>query len=388
MTDDSKDQILFHPLKDYSFPAEPADEKVLTIYSRIKDAFTKEKMSSLIDESNLESLKKRKLNKAAPSPAYGSLIKELDNTLRPWIEQDSPANWTQIIVLPPCESDNLVHLWADGQDCHIIKPPSRNVFTDGSEADISLPKDKLLVLPRLEDWFLRHEKGLGPLRQILEKITEMETPCVIGCNSWAWAYFSKVLKLDMMFAAPLTPKAFDEDRLAKWLQEIAHEGDHNFVFRLLKTGENVFEKNDNETLKKDYIKRLAAKSLGIPWVAWHLWRDGLKSDTDSDPEDFPESLDIPADEKTVWVEPFTPYKLPTHYHDHSLFLLQAIVMHNTLSLSEIALIMPEKNWHNSLAALVNAEIIIREDDQVRCNPSAYPAMRTALLSNGLPVGDI
>ncbi len=36
------------------------------------------------------------------------------------------------------------------------------------------------------------------------------------------------------------------------------------------------ELNSSGELKSDYLKKLAAHSLGIPWVAWHLWRRSLR----------------------------------------------------------------------------------------------------------------
>ena len=118
----------------------------------------------------------------------------------------------------------------------------------------------------------------------------------MGCDSWAWAYLSKALKVDTVFPMPFILEAFDQDRLKIWFQQLASaSAEDSFVFRQLDSGRYVLPPVTGDEVSGDrepgnfaedasFLKHVAAYSRGIPGVAWAVWRHRFAF-VDTTPED-------------------------------------------------------------------------------------------------------
>ena len=212
-----------------------------------------------------------------------SLLRELDHTLADWCTDPGPPSWVKLVVLPPGDRTPLLQAWAERWSYAVLEPPSAAQILAGQtvDADALQQRSGVLVIPDLACWFLRHRSGLQTVRALLMRLSQLQRHCVVGCNSWAWAFLSRTVGANLMLPPALTFRAFDAQRLQRWFSGLAEpEGDDvddAVTFRLADSGADVLAKGKDGELENAYLKRLAARSFGIPWVAWHLWRVSLRS---------------------------------------------------------------------------------------------------------------
>ncbi len=323
----------------------------------------------------------KQLDKLAAPPACGPLLDELTSTFADWLATTEPAHWVQLVVLPPCDQSDVLRSWAVANKHPIVEPPERTSLLCRKPCEVELDgSQSLLVFPRLEHWFLRHHLGLNQLQQLLNQLVEIEQHCIVGCNSWAWSYLSKALQTQLVLPSPLTFEAFDKDRLRNWLTDLSTSDDHSSTFRFAKSGTEVHGEQANPKVTDDYFAKLAARSLGIPWVAWHQWRRSLRISSEADhkvEERFPH-------ERTVWVADLADVRIPSDNMQAGLLMLQSLLIHDRLTAAELAATVPDIQCSNVLSALLNAEIVYRDGHELRCDPAAYPAVRANLLAAGFP----
>ena len=383
--DDAESDVpVFKPLGEYEWPSAPAQETARRFLLRLRKTFAREEEEEpAMNKERLKRATLRKLDDVVAPPASGPLVRELDKTLKGWIAEPSPPSWLRLIVLPPCDENAVVETWGRENGHHILPPPGRAALTNGLGQVPSLEGRGVLVIPELEQWFMRHRNGLGLVRALLAKVERLERHCVIGCNSWAWAFLSKTANADAILPAGLTFQAFDADRLRKWFKELEEEdATEDVAFRLSGTGEDVLETDDKGELKSDFFEKLASRSYGIPWVAWYLWRTGLRS------EQAPETSDDDAEEAaqgdglTLWIVPFEEFTLPPGREQVSLLILQALLLHGPLTKDELFQVLPASSDLSILPALARAHFIARDGGRLKCRPAAYPAIRSELSGAG------
>ena len=105
---------------------------------------------------------------------------------------------------------------------------------------------------------------------------------MIGCNSWAWAFLVKAAGVDVLLPPARTFAAFDAERLPIMVRRSSASTteQRQVTFRLVRSGEDVLERGCRGQLANSYLRQLAARSVGVPWVAWHLWRTALRAPSD------------------------------------------------------------------------------------------------------------
>ena len=377
----------FQPIQHFKRPSMPTDESLRRLGWRIwrrmrgtkhKDPFIAEQALSLADE--------HQLNQLAAPPACGPILAEMTATFADWLATPEPARWVQVVVLPPCDQSDVLRCWAADNGHRIVEPPSRGELLDGDvkQAEFDeLTADKtpgLIVIPRLERWFLRHHCGLNKLQRLLDQLATLERHCIVGCNSWAWSYLTKAVQTPLVLPTPLTFQAFDGERLTKWLSELSMPDEPAHVFRFTSSGDRVFGEDAKKKISDDYFATLAAHSLGIPWVAWHQWRRVLKIGPEADSrikQKFPQ-------EETVWVAEAAEIPVPSDNVDAGLLMLQSLLIHDRLTPPELNQTIPGIQRSNVLSSLLEAKVIYRDGDSLRCAPAAYPAIRNSLSAAGFP----
>lgn len=247
----------------------------------------------------------------------------------------------------------------------------------------------LLVIPRLEHWFLRQRDGLRAVRALLAQLAAQERRCLIACNSWSWRFLVKAVGADVLLPRPETLAAFDADQLRNWFgQHTADDAGRPVTFRLASTGEDVLAVDRHGALVSSHLQQLAARSFGIPWVAGALWRASLRLRTASD--DLPErALRATAhDVRTVWVTDVDDPRMPRHHEDQALLVLQALLVHESLTAAELDAVLPSTGEADVLPALLAAGFISRDARLYRVCPAAYPRVRRSLQAAGFPVGEM
>ena len=404
----------FRPLGEYVSPSTPADDAVRSVWARLKLVFAEPpEAAPLISEDRLQRATDGGFAPSAARPSCGPLQRELDATFSDWAAA-APSPFLprlQLIVLPPGdgngEDGGVLCQWAERRGFDVLPPPERTGrggFAKGADRPPEIAgKGTPLVIPRLERWFLRRHDGLAPVRALLRSIDRTGRRCVIGCNSWAWAFLRTAVEAHLLLPNGRTFRAFDADRLAAWFREMArrlHSGPGGepdpALFRLSATG-GVVLGSDEQSEAKNYYRVLAARSLGIPWVAWDLWRRSLRSEKqaehdaangDADDQAAAEASQAPdePERRTLWVAALEEFTLPSRREPDALLILQALLIHGPLTEAELRSVLPAVRGAGIglLSALAGAGFVTRLGERLICAPAAYPSVRAGLAAAGFP----
>ena len=354
--------------------------------SRLFAVFSSSKEGAFIGDDQLQQATIDTLDNVVAPPACGPVIGELEADLERWLANpDAPH--IRVVVVPPCEQNGIVDIWSQGHDCEILTPPPSSVLLSEVETPLpSLEGDTLLVIPRLEHWFLRNRTGLVLLRRLLAALHLSDRRCLISCNSWAWSFLCKAAEIDMILPEPVTFAPFDAARLKDWFGDLAiADGTSAIQFKYSQTGEDVFaaETPEGDGDSDDYFRRLAAHSLGIPWIAWHMWRRSLWSERDVMAGETPgKDVDRPSME-TLWVGALDELILPGKHPQTALMILHSLLIHGGMTVDDIRHTVPIVGESNLVPSLLKSGFLERRGDTLRCRAAAYPAIRLSLASTGM-----
>lgn len=399
MTMPNEAPITFQALADYQVPARPTIDAFQAFWARTRELFRHQPASPLITDDRLQQSTSDILEEIASPPACGPLVDELEATLVEWLADAEPLIRNRLIIMPPGDRNGVVRAWADSHDHAILEAPTREDILNNPEHDIgALDNDGVLVIPALEEWFMRHRNGLVIVRRLLARLDGLDRHVVVGCNSWAWQFLVRAVRADVVLRQPFTFQAFDAQRLRSWFAGIAVSKRLGPVeFLDSRTGEDILTLGDDDAVH-DLLITLAARSRGIPWIAWQLWRLGLRDRAvadDENQEDGNNKLSEPAahnaitDEKlTLWVIALEEFSLPGADRTETLLILQALLIHGALTPHQLSQVLPVVGDSNMLSALLAAGIVEREGKHVFCAPAAYTAIRNGLSTAGFPTAPL
>lgn len=380
----------FVPLGSYKWPVLPTQETVRRLIDRfthkVGSRFRKEEEPA-VAKDKLHRITRSVLDNVVAPPSCGPLVRELEQTVAARISSPDPFTRSMLVVLPPCDRSCVIGRWAEENGHQVLDPPARSdLFGTASDHLPDLNGEGVLVVPRLERWFLRHHDGLGRVRQLLVELDRIDRPCLIGCNSWAWRYLVAAIDADLILPTGMTFQAFDAERLHYWFSEMGGEdGMQSLRFRLSEGGKDVMAVDEHGKLDNDYFQTLAATSLGIPWVAWHLWRRSLRAENGDLQTSSDDAIDQQLDEQTLWIAALDEFRLPGSSRQSALLVLQSLLIHGELSESELAMTLPTQGIAAVLSALRTAGFIERDGDVYQCHPAAYPSIRSGLSAGGFQV---
>lgn len=471
-------------LRDYSAPSMPTEHAIRRYWRLLRLHFQPDSADPVRAGARLQPATRKLLDSIAAPPACGPLIEELQLTVDAWHAEAPPGSaWMRAVVMAPCDHGDLVGSWAQRHGHQVLRPPPRGTLLE-TTAQIdwqALAGEGLLVVPQLERWFLRERNGLATVRGLIEALSQLERPCIVGCNSWAWAFLEKAAGASLVMPSAVTFQAFRAKQLNAWFASLAKRdaqagavlwygalGAHAapsaqaddasalpatpanpakrqadalasaaaeveseggpgqpLVFRLTSTGADVLRepsahhdpddsRSKSSTKHEDgYLQRLAARSLGIPWVAWNLWRDGLCAAHDT--EQVPDKVKhkVQDDGHTLWVSDLPEFSLPSGYERPALMVAHALLLHGGLTRAQLQGVLPAQAQPGILAALQDAGYVewcevaalnageqrgvsvhdprvmrAGSEAEVRVRACAYPALRSALKTAGFPVGVI
>ncbi|MGC1503316.1 MAG: hypothetical protein WA782_04160 [Sulfitobacter sp.] len=379
----------FLTVGNYDWPKMPTDDRARLAINRLKEEIfgSTEAEEPAISDDQLKEITADLLDNVAAPPACGKLLDEMTLSLAPWLDHEDAARRVQLVVLPPCDENNIVGTWARRHDLACLEAPSRDALLSESIAPFpNLDGEGVLVIPNLEAWFLRHRNGLRTIRTLLTSISNTERRCLIGCNSWAWAYLSSVMHAQSQLPEGLMFQSFDRMRLHDWFFDLSTSPPSGaLTFRVSENGNDVFKTDDNGDPQSDFFQKLAAHSLGIPWVAWSLWRRSLRQTRDVDPGEG-DSVEMPqqdeAEERTIWVAALEDFSLSTNSRKQALLVLQSLLIHGPLSVAHLSATLPFLGQTNVVEALLRAGFVRLEEGCVACVSAAYPAIRRELSNAG------
>ena len=386
----SSEEPGFIPLGSYKWPAMPTQETLRRLIDRFSHRIAnrfQEEQEPAVAKDKLHRVTRSVLDNVVSPPSCGPLARELEKTVAAHQASSDPLTRSMLVVLPPCDRSCAIRSWAEQNGHQILEPPARSELIRSADEPLpDLVGEGMLVVPRLESWFLRHHKGLDRLRQLLAALDRHDRPCVIGCNSWAWRYLVAATDADLILPNAVTFQAFDAERLHHWFSEtVDRNGMQSLRFRLSDSGKDVMAVDEDGKLKNDYFQTLAATSLGIPWVAWHLWRRSLRSENGDAPADADQAINQQLDDQTLWIAALDEFRLPGSSRQAALLVLQSLLIHGELSESDLATTLPAQGLSALLPALRTAGFIERDGDSYQCHPAAYPSIRSGLSAAGFAV---
>ncbi len=386
--DDEDQPLLFLKTADYAPPSLPTNETLRQWWKRVGKMYHQTDEKPFIAEEKLHKTLLKTLDQVVSPPACGPLIAELELTVSQWLAEPKRTEKFRLIVMPPCDRNDVIGTWAAEQGHAVLEAPPRTALLDDLPPPLpDLRGGGLLVIPRLEKWFLRHHGGLRTIRELMMALHLQDRPCLVGCDSFAWQFLRTATGADLILPAGLTFQAFDAARLRKWFCELNEDmeiGGAKFLLSL--TGKDVFEKTAKGGLANDHLVKLAARSRGIPWVAWHLWRASLRSERKS--EDLENGGDPGNDERTLWVVDPTEIDLPARDRQEFLLVLHALLLHGGMTLEELQLTLPGNAGDFAAAGLIGFGFVELDGERFRCRPVAYPEIREHLAAAGIPVGNL
>ena len=237
---------VFIPLADYEEPAMPAQELLRNVVGRIQALVVGHDPKPFIANDKLKKATMDALDDVVAPPACGPLLAELDRTLVAWMHEQPRLSRMKVLVLPPCDGNAVVETWARQRGHPVLDPPNRDDLIQALPAPLpDLTGDGLIVVPRLEDWFIRHRNGLRTVRALLAALDGSERQVVFGCNSFAWAFLGKAVSADLVLPDAVTFVAFNEMRLHRWFSQLATGRTTGAVrFRRSQSGANVLEQDE------------------------------------------------------------------------------------------------------------------------------------------------
>lgn len=381
-------------LGDYNAPAMPTEHALRGAWARLKRRVSGADDAPLLRHDGLEQASSAAPADIGNSPDCQPLLQALDKALGGWSRDSKAQPRLRLLVVPPCDNAGTLETWARTRGHALLRQPERvdlmgqapaGPWSDSAGAG-------LLVIPALEQWFLRQRNGMHALRALLSRLAQSERRCVVGCDSWAWRYIVKSAGADLSLPRPQTFEPFDARRLCEWFSALARDSDGTTAtFRLAGNGDDVLACTDDGEPCNAFLRQLAARSGGIPWVAWQLWRAGLRVNTGETPLSDRAAKATAGDARTVWVvdtDDANDIKLPPSNEDRSLLVLQALLIHAALTAAEIDAVLPATGEPDMLAALLASGHLHRDPEggRYRVKPAAYPAVRRALLSADFPAG--
>lgn len=365
-------------LSEYEPPELPAEEWLRQRWAQLRALIGHQSSRPFVADDKLERATLSMLDKVVAPPACGPVLEELSATIAAREAEALASTRLTLVVVPPCDDNDVVGTWARQQEHDLLEPPARDALT-GPAVIPDLDGEGLLVVPRLERWFLRSVDGLATVRALLEALDLSDRRIVVACSSWAWAFLSQAVKADLILPKPLTFRPFDAARLQNWFADLSSADGTEMRFRLADSGESLL--SDSSGKQTDFFEKLAALSRGIPWVAWHLWRQALRS---SDDDEAP-TAEEHEQQQTLWVAALNELALPGNHPQVALLVLHALLIHGSLTRGEIDCTIPVEGRAAILASLVHSGFVTRTGDELRVRTAAYPSIHSGLVSAGFPM---
>lgn len=381
------------PLADYAPPSMPTEGALRAAWHRTLRRFggSNNDDDSLMQRGGLERARLQMLDDLADPPACAPVLHALEQNLGAWASSGDGAPRMQLVVVAPCDRTGAIEAWARSAGHALLAAPSRSdlLSPDTVVPSRDLAGDGLLVVPRLEQWFLRQRNGLRVLRLLLAQLAASDRRCLVACDSWAWAYLSRAADAELVFSRPCTFAPFGAPLLHQWFSDLATAGgadDEGATFRLASNGDDVLACNDDGQPASNWLRKLAARSGGIPWVAWHLWRASLQRVADDTALSQRAARAVAGDRRTVWVVDVDDPRLPPSHEDRALLALHALLIHGSLTSAELGQLLPATGEADVLPALVASGHVRCENGHCSVHPTAYPAVCRALRAAGFPTG--
>lgn len=396
----------FVPHSQFTRPPEPAREAALGRVRGLLQRIGRKALAArpVSVQAELRSASLKLLDRVAPAPRWGAAERSLEFALSSWSGEQAPQQNLQIIVGPPgAGTTTVVQRWAERNQYRLVQPPPYRQLIEGSTDWLhQLDGDDPLALPNLECFFARHYRGVDAMRRLVDRVCNGSRRIVVGCNSWAWSFLSRTVRINALLPEPFVLVAFDAARLQQWLYVLAQStAGCSLSFRLTDDGSHVLPAVENcanadsgdledqpagadRTEKpSSFLEQLAARSRGNPLVAWAQWRQCLHTSKDDDVDEDAQEAASGDNGRTIWVRPWSDVampEVPANTAPEALMLLHTLLLHDGLPADLLDLLLPASlgGIMEQLYRLRSAGLVKLESGVWRVTLLGYPSVRATL----------
>ncbi len=356
-------------------------------------------------EAALRAIEEQRLGHLVEAIDWQAALTAFEQAQGDWPDRPGRSR-TRVIVGPPHGGHAaMVNAWAARHQARCLTLPTAAQLL-GTDAALPVLPTTAWVLPRLEHAYLRHHRGLAWVRALLQQAQDGSAgPGLIGCDSWAWAFWQTAWPGPLPEAWCL--QALDAGGLARLLRQLSTlPGPVSFCHA--RSGESIlsWESDDLAELLAQVesphgvLKTLAAHSRGHPELARLLWRQRLReepeqpranSDSDTVTDDAPTTAApdpgvATAGRDTVWLSPDDGRTgLPSDLDEDMTLLLHALLLHGGLHVERLGDVLPLPSPRAAavLLRLHGLNLVCRlADGRWQVAPLAYGEVRNALRALG------
>ncbi len=394
------------PIADFDAPTPPATDaargKLRRAWKFVQRTLHRSKPSAAKETLHQDRPVDHLLESVSPPPDWTHAANQLADTLgEDWFRPKQSRRRIQPLVGPPgCDVSAVLQQLAQHKQLRTLAAPALHSLLETPSDDqwaakvLEESNREILVIPHLEDWYLRHEQGLMHLRLLLQQLLASQNRVLIGCDSWAWAFLQHAIGIESVLGPPLTLAPLDAGRLDRWFRSTLPLS--QYAFRQSGNEQPIFPELPDAGRKKrgdksvrqveipDFLYDLAVKSRGNPGVAQATWNASLRT---RDPRSETSPTVSAESSHAFWlVSPneLTPPQLPLNGDRVHLFILHALLLHGGLSLSSLLMVLPfsRDEIQRRISELCGASILEEQDEELRVTLLAYPIVRRDLQSEG------
>ncbi|UQB41859.1 hypothetical protein JX580_09325 [Thiomicrospira microaerophila] len=360
-------------------------------------------------ENELQALSEVRLSHFVPQIPWHEAAAALDAQIKDWFKNDNPHHKhdsVKFLVGQPFSGHaNIVQILGQRHNAQIIAPltPEQILNQDLTWFDQFTP-DQLWVLPELERCFLRHTHGLSLVRRVLSLATQGHLgQGIIGCDSWAWAFFQRIHAWPATDV--LTLQAFDAERLTSLISDYAHHSKMHIHYLSAINGNEILTNEIDSEQTDTEFNELVAHCRGNLALALHYWQERLYDDLDEaksegqlipddeadDPNDTKQNAVNNNEEPTtqlsagtrLWLAkmPAEP-SMPTGNPEAFFLVLHALLIHNGLDEIGLENVLPysQTRCQGLLAQLEQAQLVEYQTTRWLVKKTAYPTIRRLLIN--------
>lgn len=346
-------------------------------------------------EAALSTLPRARLDTLVPPLVWEGAARAFDPIYAAKAGSAPPPGVVSILVGQPyCGHTEILAHWARGRSARLLEPPTAQEILNADVQWLTRchsDDQGLWVMPALERCYLRNANGLALLRGFLDlAFSGALGPGVIGCDSWAWAYLQRIC------AWPATPvltlQAFDGAALTALLLQPQAQSTQAVRFLSAHSGASLLpEPEDGEddaaAPVSPELRQLAARCRGNLGVAWHYWRERLRTAPEPQAGEASEGTPPPPPEpNAIWVAPELEIRAPaSDAGDDTALILHALLLHNGLAAPLLATLLPIATAQLNLQLLQLQSLgLVEMQDMGRwqVTPLSYPGVRAFLRARG------
>lgn len=378
---------------EYVLPSAPPSHQEMTgLWRRFLPQRRLRIQASIKQTYDLPSLSEKVFQRLVPLPGWSDAVAALEAALASYLDCEPCETRPAVVIgMPHSNTAEILKRWAEERRWRIIEPPDHEqiLAQDASWLTQFSHPSTPWMLPQLERCYLRHPRGIFLIQRLLEVLANGSAGrCVLGCDSWAWAYLTHLPPGTDRLSKRFIAQAFDQDRLARWMRPRYAAEDSLVIVREADNGqfvlpnEDVSHEGDGDTKGlSNFLRHLAAYSLGNPFVARAVWLRVLRTANEM-PQNQASSIMIHEVRTPSWRQVILP-ALPENARDYAI-LLHTLLLHNGVAADALPQLLPlsPPEIAQGLYRLCDAELIESTTSGWQVTAAGYPAVRKLLVDEG------